>query len=145
MGGGVMNTVRGRAAERRLLRDLRLRAQGGSGGALLVEGEPGIGKSALLRDAVDRAAGLGFSLAVGASDPLGQPIPLAEMRQALGQPFARLTAEGDQRRPANAPSWWIGQMRAHLTQRAGGMPVLVCGGDLHWSCPAWLAGGGGVT
>ena len=134
-----MNTVRGRAAERRLVRDLLLRAQGGSGGALLVEGEPGIGKSALLRDAVDRAAGLGFSLAVGAADPLGQPIPLAEMRQALGQPFARLTAEGDQRRPANAPSWWIGQMRAHLTQRAAAMPVLVCVDDLHWSCPASLA------
>ena len=48
-----MNTVRGRAAERRLVRDLLLRAQGGSGGALLVEGEPGIGKSALLRDLAD--------------------------------------------------------------------------------------------
>ena len=84
-----MNTVRGRGAERRLVRDLLLRAQRGSGGVLLVEGEPGIGKSALLRDAVDRAAGLGFSLAVGAGDPLGQPIPLFELRQALGEPFAR--------------------------------------------------------
>ena len=126
-----MNTVRGRAAEQRLVRDLLLRAQRGSGGVLLVEGEPGIGKSALLRDAVDRAAGLGFSLAVAAADPLGQPIPLFELRQALGEPFARLTAERDERRQANAPMWWIGQMRAHLTERAAGTPVLVCVDDLH--------------
>jgi ABC-type transport system involved in cytochrome c biogenesis ATPase subunit len=54
-----MNTVRGRAAERGLVRDLLLLAQRGSGGVVLVEGEPGIGKSAFLRDAVGTAAGLG--------------------------------------------------------------------------------------
>jgi DNA-binding CsgD family transcriptional regulator len=138
-GGGFMNTVRGRAAEQRLVRDLLLRAQRGTGGVLLVEGEPGIGKSALLGDAVDRAARLGFSLAVGAADPLGQPIPLFELRQALGEPFARLTAERDERRLAGAPMWWIGQLRAHLTERAAATPVLVCVDDLHWSCPATLA------
>jgi DNA-binding CsgD family transcriptional regulator len=138
-GGGFMNTVRGRAAERRLVRDLLLRAQRGSGGVLLVEGEPGIGKSALLRDAVDQAAGLGFSLAVGAADPLGQPIPLFELRQALGEPFARLTAERGERRRADAPMWWIGQMRGHLTERAAATPVLVCMDDLHWSGAATLA------
>jgi DNA-binding CsgD family transcriptional regulator len=138
-GGGFMNTVRGRAAERRLVRDLLLRAQRGGGGVLLVEGEPGIGKTALLRDAVDRAAGLGFSLAVGAADPLGRPIPLFELRQALGEPFARLTAAGDERRRADAPMWWISRMRAHLTERAAATPVLVCVDDLHWSCAATLA------
>ena len=134
-----MSTVRGRPAERRLVRELLLRAQRGTGGVLLVEGEPGIGKSALLGDAVDRAAGLGFSLAVGAADPLGRPIPFFELRQALGEPFARLTAEGDERRRANPPMWWIGRMRAHLTQRAAATPVLVCVDDLHWSCPVTLA------
>ena len=134
-----MNTVRGRAAERRLVRDLLLRAQRGIGGVLLVEGEPGIGKSTLLRDAVGQAAGLGFSLAVGAADPLGQAIPFFAVRQALGEPFARLTTEHDERRQANAPMWWISQMRAHLTQRAAATPVLVCMDDLQWSCAATLA------
>src|ERR1700722_1466583 len=91
-GGGFMNTVRGRAAERRLVRDLLLRAQRGSGGGLLGGGGPGLGEAALLRDAVDRAAGLGFSLAVAAADPLGQPIPLFEVRRALGEAFAPLPA-----------------------------------------------------
>ena len=109
------------------------------GGVLLVEGEPGIGKSALLRDGVGKAAGLGFSLAVGAADPLGQAIPFFAVRQALGEPFARLTTERDERRQANAPMWWIGQMRDHLTKRAAATPVLVCVDDLQWSCAATLA------
>jgi KaiC/GvpD/RAD55 family RecA-like ATPase len=69
-----MNTVRGRVAEQGLVRDLLLHAQRGSGSVLLVEGEPGIGKSAFLRDAVGAAAGLGFSLAAGAADPLDDSV-----------------------------------------------------------------------
>ena len=134
-----MNTVHGRTAERRLIRDLLRRAQRGVGGVLLVEGEPGIGKSTLLQDAVGAAAGLGFSLAVGAADPLGQAIPFFAVRRALGEPFARLTTGSDERRQANAPMWWIGQMRDHLTERAAATPILVCVDDLQWSCAATLA------
>ena len=53
----------GREAERRIVRDLLWRAQRGAGGAVLVDGEPGIGKSLLLRDA---AAG-------GPGDPVLRP------------------------------------------------------------------------
>jgi DNA-binding NarL/FixJ family response regulator len=134
-----MDTVHGREAERRQVSELLRRAQRGIGGVLLVEGEPGIGKSALLRDAVAAAADLGFSLAVGAADPLGQSIPFFSLRQALGELFGRLTVERDERRQPNAPMWWIGQMRAHLTQRAAATPVLVCVDDLQWSCAASLA------
>jgi DNA-binding NarL/FixJ family response regulator/tetratricopeptide (TPR) repeat protein len=134
-----MDTVHGRKAEQRLVSELLLRAQRGIGGVLLIEGEPGIGKSALLRDAVGAAAGLGFSLAVGAADAVGQAIPFFELRQALGEPFGRLTPQGDERRQASAPIWWIGQMRAHLTQRAAANPVLVCVDDVQWSSPATLA------
>src|SRR5277367_5057602 len=134
-----MNTVRGRAAERGLVRDVLLLAQRGIGGVLLVEGEPGIGKSALLRDAVAEAAGLAFSLAVGAADEVGQAIPFFALRQALGEPFGRLAAEHDERRQADAPMWWMGRMRAHLSQRAAANPVLVCVDDVQWSCAATLA------
>ena len=60
---------------------------------MLVEGEPGIGKSLLLREAVDEAAGQGFSLAAGAADQLGRALPFFALRAALGEPFARLTAD----------------------------------------------------
>ena len=115
-------TLRGRATEQRLVRDLLRRAQQGAGGVVLVEGEPGIGKTRLLREATDEAAGYGFSLATGAADQLGRAIPFFALRAALGAPFA---ADGADRDRSAAPEWWISQARAHLAQRASATPVLV--------------------
>ena len=128
--------VRGRAAERKMIRDLLRRAQLGAGGVLLVDGEPGSGKSLLLRDATDEAAERGFSLATGAADPLGQAIPFFPLRAALREPF---TADDPDRDRSDATAWWITQMRAHLERRAAAAPVLVCLDDLHWASPATLA------
>jgi DNA-binding NarL/FixJ family response regulator len=128
----------GREPERRIVRDLLRRAQRGAGGVVLVEGEPGIGKSLLLREAVGEAAGQGFSLAAGAADQLGRAIPFFALRTALGESFARLTADDSDRDLSDAPGWWLFQMRAHLEQRAGANPVLVCLDDLQWASPATL-------
>ena len=127
--------MRGRDPERRVVRDLLRRAQQGTGGVVLVEGEPGIGKSLLLRDCVDEAARHGFSLAAGAADQLGRAIPFFALRAALGEPFAAERPDDD--RPV-APEWWIGQMRAHLERRAAAAPILVCLDDVQWACPATL-------
>ncbi len=124
--------MRGREPERRVVRDLLRRAQRGTGGVVLVEGKPGSGKSLLLRDCVDDAARHGFSLAAGAADQLGRAIPFFALRVALGEPFTT-----DHDLPV-APEWWIGQMRAHLEQRAAATPVLVCLDDVQWACPATL-------
>jgi DNA-binding CsgD family transcriptional regulator/tetratricopeptide (TPR) repeat protein len=130
--------IRGRAAEQEMVRDLLRRAQQGRGGVLLVEGEPGLGRSLLLRDATDEAAGLGFSLAAGAPDQLSRAIPFYALRAALPEPFARLTAASQHDRP-EVPAWWISQLQAHLAERAEVNPVLVCLDDLHWASPATLA------
>ena len=136
--------LRGREDEQRAVLDLLARvARGDGGGVLLVEGEPGIGKSALLRAAVDEAAGQGFSLAVGAADQLGRAIPLSALRAALGEPFARFAAaeaeRDEQLDEHHAAAWWIGRMSAHLAARAAAHPVLVCLDDAQWACPATLA------
>jgi DNA-binding CsgD family transcriptional regulator len=131
--------MRGRDAERRVVRGLLRRAQRGLGGVVLVEGEPGIGKSLLLREAADEAAREGFSLAVGAADQLGRAIPFFALRAALGVPFAVLTDDSRDRDLPDAPAWWISKTRAHLEQRAGANPVLVCLDDLQWASPATLA------
>jgi predicted ATPase len=103
-----------REPEQRIARDLLRRAQRGLGGVVLVEGEPGIGKSALLREAAGEAAGQGFSLAAGAADQLGRAVPFFALRTALGESFARLTAADPDRDLSDAPGWWLFQMRAHL-------------------------------
>jgi DNA-binding CsgD family transcriptional regulator/tetratricopeptide (TPR) repeat protein len=131
--------ARGRAAEQKVIDDLLRRAQRGAGGVVLVDGEPGIGKSLLLRRAVDEAAELGFSLAAGAADRLGQAIPFFALRAALREPFAGLTAEDPGRDGPEAAAWWMAQARAHLEQRAAAAPVLVCLDDLHWASAATLA------
>jgi DNA-binding CsgD family transcriptional regulator/tetratricopeptide (TPR) repeat protein len=111
--------MRGRDAERQVVRGLLRHAQQGLGGVVLVEGEPGIGKSLLLREATGEAAIEGFSLAAGAADPLGQAIAFSALRAALGVPFAT--------------------MQAHLEHRADTHPVLVCLDDLHWESRGALA------
>ena len=134
-GGEVM---RGRGAEQKIVRDLLRCAQQGRGGVVLVEGEPGMGKSLLLREATDEAARRGFSLAAGAADQLSRAIPFFPLRAALPEPFARLTADNHHDLP-EAAAWWLSQMSAHLEQRAAANPVLVCLDDLQWASPATLA------
>ena len=131
--------MRGREAEQQIIRDLLRRAQRGLGSVVLVEGEPGIGKSLLLHEAIELAAGQGFSLAAGASDQFGQAIPFFALRTALREPFTKLTADDPDRDLPDAPAWWISQIQAHLEQRAAAVPVLVCLDDLHWASPATLA------
>jgi DNA-binding CsgD family transcriptional regulator len=135
--GGEM--VRGREAEQKAVGDLLRRAWRGTGGVVLVEGEPGIGMSLLLRDSADEAAEQGFSLAAGAADQLGQAIPFFALRAALREPFAGLAADDPGRDLPDSTAWWITQIRAHLEQRAAAAPVLVCLDDLHWASAATLA------
>jgi AAA ATPase domain len=56
----------------------------------LIEGEPGIGKSALVRAALAEAAGAGGHVFWGAGDELGQALPLLPFLDALRvrEPFA---------------------------------------------------------
>jgi len=133
------DVLHGRAAEQKVIGDLLRRAQRGAGGVLLVDGEPGIGRSLLLRDATDEAAEQGFSLAAGAADQVGQVIPFFALRAALRGRFAGPAADDPGCDLPGAAAWWITEIRAHLEQRAAVAPVLVCLDDLHWASPATLA------
>jgi DNA-binding CsgD family transcriptional regulator len=55
----------------------------GRGRAVLVDGEPGIGKSALVRAACAAATGAGCQVYWGAGDELGQALPLLPLLDAL--------------------------------------------------------------
>src|ERR1700722_11508756 len=73
----------GRDSELAMLAELVEGAAAGRGGAVLIEGEPGIGKSALVRAALAQAAGLGCQVFWGTGDELGQTLPLQPLLDGL--------------------------------------------------------------
>src|SRR5258706_574325 len=72
----------GRDSELAVLARLMMEAAGGLGSSALIEGEPGIGKSALVRAALAGAGG-GCQVFWGAGDELGQALPLLPLLEAF--------------------------------------------------------------
>src|ERR1017187_2290660 len=73
----------GRDSEMALLTGLVKEVAGGRGGSVLIEGEPGIGKSALVRAAVTDVPESGCQVFWGAGDELGQALPLLPFLDGL--------------------------------------------------------------
>jgi DNA-binding CsgD family transcriptional regulator len=76
-------TLIGRDSEMATLIRLMTEVAAGRGSSVLVEGEPGIGKSALVRTALAGAAGAGCQVFWGAGDELGQALPLLPLLEGL--------------------------------------------------------------
>ena len=74
----------GRESEMALLTGLIRELAKGRGSSVLIEGEPGIGKSALVRAAVAEAPEVGCQVFWGAGDELGQALPLLPFLDGLG-------------------------------------------------------------
>ena len=73
----------GRDSEMALLTRLIRDVARGRGGSVFIEGEPGIGKSALVRAAVAEAPEAGCQVFWGAGDELGQALPLLPLLEGL--------------------------------------------------------------
>jgi predicted ATPase len=73
----------GREAELTLLTDFVTDLTAGSGRAALIEGEPGIGKSALARATATTAEHQGCQVYWAAADELGQALPLRPILDAF--------------------------------------------------------------
>jgi hypothetical protein len=131
--------LHGRDTERAAIRELLRQTEQGSGGVLLIEGEPGIGKSLLLRNAADQAARRAFSVVVGAADPLSRATPLFTLRAAFREPLTELAAG---HHCPDAPSQayeWLASLRRHIELRAASSPLLICLDDLHCESDVTLA------
>ena len=118
-------TVRGREREWATVLGLLTAVEAGRPGVLLVEGEPGSGKSLLVEEAVRAAAARGVACVAGRAHELGRPGPAEPLLCALGEP------------PVQEP-WVTERIRANLEKRAGEGPVLVSLDDLHWADPATI-------
>jgi DNA-binding CsgD family transcriptional regulator len=111
--------MRGRAAEYDVVLSLLASTAEGQGKVLLVEGDPGTGKSLLLAAAAREARVRGFSPVTAVADELSQTTPLAPLLSAV---HATATA---------APS--VGTVFASLEELTAAGPVLVTLDDVQWS------------
>ncbi|WP_424711804.1 helix-turn-helix transcriptional regulator [Kitasatospora acidiphila] len=131
--------LRGREAELEELQALiALVARTGSGGLALLRGEPGIGKTTLLAEAVTRARAAGFSVGLGKADELHRIVPLSSLAACIlhgaepllsGDAFADLARSHDQR------IWLVERIAEAIEARAGSVPVLIALDDVQWADP----------
>ena len=90
--------MHGRNREVNVVLNLIRAADWGRGGMVLVEGEPGIGKTRFLRESSDAAVRRGFSLAGNPDQPPVQ-LPVTVLLAALGLPAPVSTGDRDARPP----------------------------------------------
>ena len=141
----------GRGREIAMLTDLAAALAQGRGGAVLIEGEPGIGKSALVRTALAGAAGAGCAVFWGAGDELGQELPLLPMLEALRvrEPAAGpdprrlaivrlLRGEGPADRGLDVSAAVAEQLLALITEQCQQQPAILVIDDLQWADQATL-------
>jgi class 3 adenylate cyclase/tetratricopeptide (TPR) repeat protein len=87
----------GRKAERQLLADAAATAADGGFACVVVEGEPGIGKSRLIEDFATVASGKGLRVLVAAADAVERTAPWHAWRAVVAE-FLFGEASGDERR-----------------------------------------------
>ena len=116
---------------------------------MLIEGEPGIGKSALVRAATAEAPGAGCEVFWGAGDELSQELPLLPFLDGLRvrepsvnprrQAIARLLrGEGTAGR-ADMPAVLAEQLLALVAEQCAARPAIVVLDDLQWADQATIA------
>ena len=132
--GGAQVVGRGDEIDR--LRGLADEAAAGRGRLVLIEGEPGIGKTAVLRAFFETAAEQFSPRAAGAAEEFDQRLPFATIRSCL-EPLAA----GDPRaahvlaliRVTDAEYPVIESVLALVEQWCAAGPVAVAVDDLHWA------------
>jgi DNA-binding CsgD family transcriptional regulator len=134
----------GRDSEMTLLTGLIKELARGRGGSLLIEGEPGIGKSALVRAAVAGAPEAGCQVFWGAGDELGQALPLLpfldglRVREPSTNPRRNtivrlLRGEVAAGRGTDVPAVLAEQLLALVAEQCAVRPTVLVVDDLHWA------------
>src|SRR5947207_4250078 len=146
----------GRESEMALLTGLIKEVARGHGSSVLVEGEPGIGKSALVRAAVARAPEVGCQVFWGAGDELGQELPLLPFLDGLRvrEPSANprrntivqlLRGEVVVDRGTDVPAVLAEQLLALVAEQCAVRPTILVIDDLQWADQASVTLWGRLT
>jgi len=134
----------GRDSEMTLLTGLLKEVALGHGSSVLIEGEPGIGKSALVRAVVAEAPQAGCQVFWGAGDELGQALPLLPFLDALRvrEPSANprrntivrlLRGEIPADRGTDVPAALAEQLLALVAEQCTVRPAVLVVDDLQWA------------
>ncbi len=119
----AVDTLVGRTAEREAIE----RALERGAGLVVIEGEPGIGKSRLLEHLASRAGQDGCRVLESRASEFEADLPYAVFMEALGDEFAEA---GDRHATHRA-------LRETLEGLAGARrPLVACFDDVHWADPA---------
>lgn len=131
------HALRGRTEEMsRALHAVRAAARTGQGALVVISGEPGIGKSAVLRAVVKQASRWGFKVGGGKAEQGDQIAPGAPLLVALrsgpqpllpGDAFASLAPLYEK------PLWLVDRISALLEELAVHTPVLIAIDDVQWA------------
>ena len=134
----------GRDSELALLAGLVRAGAAGQGGAVFIEGEPGIGKSTLLRAALADSASLGCQVFWGTGSELDQALPLQPLLDGLRvrEPSANPRREAIARflrgeistdRGMDGPAMLAEQLLALIAEECAVQPTILVIDDLQWA------------
>jgi DNA-binding CsgD family transcriptional regulator/tetratricopeptide (TPR) repeat protein len=134
----------GRDSEMTLLTGLVREVARGRGSSVLIEGEPGIGKSALVRAATVAASEAGCEVFWGAGDELGQALPLLPFLDGLRvrEPSVNqrrdtivrlLRGEVTTGRGTDVPAVLAEQLLALVAEQCAVRPTVLVVDDLQWA------------
>jgi DNA-binding CsgD family transcriptional regulator len=142
--GGVRcsGVLLGRDAERTRIADLLDEARGGRSGVLVLRGEPGVGKSALLADALERAEGMTVLSGCGIESEAQLPYaglhqivrPILDGLEHLPAPQARALGAALGLEAGVGDEWFLVSLAvlSLLAEAAERGPVLCVVDDAHW-------------
>jgi DNA-binding CsgD family transcriptional regulator/tetratricopeptide (TPR) repeat protein len=140
----------GRDDELAMLAGLMTEAAAGRGSSVLIEGEPGIGKSSLVRTALAGAGDAGCQVFWGAGDELGQALPLLPLLDGLRvrEPSASsrrnsivrlLRGEVSADRGADVSASLAEQLLALVAEECAVQPTILVVDDLQWADQATVS------
>ena len=128
--------VRGRDAELASIGVQLDRVRSGVGAVVLVDGEPGMGKTRLLAEAARVARRLAFRVGTGAAEPGAGVVELAPLMTALFDGSHPLLERSGLRELHSLPEqryWLLQDLQALLERAALDGPLLISLDDLQWA------------
>ncbi|RIK37587.1 MAG: hypothetical protein DCC58_17780 [Chloroflexi bacterium] len=128
----------GRHREQTLLHDLLAEARAGRGGLVLVAGEAGVGKTALVDWLGEHALARGASLMRGGCYDLSVTPPYGPWIEALSQSSTAHPLGSTDGDPEGNQTLLFARVHDHLASLAARQPLVLVLEDLHWSDPAGL-------